>query len=462
MTSTNTKSQHSVALRDLKPFYGAFQAVLPVSATLQPRAITAIIGPSGCGKSTVLRCINRMHETIEHARVEGTILLGQQNLYAPGVTPQAVRRQIGMVFQQPNPLKMLSIFDNVAVGLRLEGLPKGAIRERVEASLRAAALWEEVKDKLNQSGLALSGGQQQRLCIARALAMEPDVLLLDEPCSALDPVSTYKIEELLIELKRQYTIVIVTHNMQQAARIADTSTAVEEMAVSIQQVSENAALSARVAREARASAEVGTQAVAATIAGMVRVRQQVQETARKIERLAASSQEIDKIVGLIRDVADQTQVLALNAAIQAAAAGEHGRGFAVVAEEVRRLAQRTTNASAQIATLVKGIQAETSEAIAAMDEGNAEVTTGAQVAEEAGQKLGQIDATATQLAELIEAISLAAEQQARASAGIARAMGEISSATTSTSAGTQQAAASVAGLAALADDLRSSVAGFKV
>ena len=221
MTSTNTNSQHSVALRDLKPFYGAFQAVLPVSATLQPRAITAIIGPSGCGKSTVLRCINRMHETIEHARVEGTILLGQQNLYAPGVTPQAVRRQIGMVFQQPNPLKMLSIFDNVAVGLRLEGLPKGAIRERVEASLRAAALWEEVKDKLNQSGLALSGGQQQRLCIARALAMQPDVLLLDEPCSALDPVSTYKIEELLIELKRQYTIVIVTHNMQQAARIAD-------------------------------------------------------------------------------------------------------------------------------------------------------------------------------------------------------------------------------------------------
>jgi twitching motility protein PilJ len=249
---------------------------------------------------------------------------------------------------------------------------------------------------------------------------------------------------------------------QQASRIADTSTAVEEMAVSIQQVSENAALSARVAREARASAEAGTHAVAATIAGMVRVRQQVQETARKIERLALSSQEIEKIVGLIRDVADQTQVLALNAAIQAAAAGEHGKGFAVVAEEVRRLAQRTTTASGQIATLVKGIQAETSEAIVAMEEGNIEVTTGTQVAEEAGQKLEQIDVTATQLAELIESISLAAEQQARASAGIARAMGEISSATTSTSAGTQQAAASVAALAALADDLRASVATFRL
>jgi len=249
---------------------------------------------------------------------------------------------------------------------------------------------------------------------------------------------------------------------QQAARIADTSTAVEEMAVSIQQVSENAAISARVAREARSNAESGTLAVSATIAGMARVRQQVQETTRKIERLATSSQEIDKIVGIIRDVADQTQVLALNAAIQAAAAGEHGKGFAVVADEVRRLAQRTTTASGQIATLVKGIQAETGEAITAMNEGNDEVTVGAQVAEEAGQKLGQIDATAAQLAELIEAISLAAEQQARASAGIARAMGEISSATTSSTAGTQQAAASIAALAALADDLRASVATFRL
>ncbi len=149
------------------------------------------------------------------------MLLGEQDIYASGTEAQAVRRRIGMVFQQPNPLKMLSIFENVAIGLRLEGQPKRAIAEQVESSLRAAALWDEVKDKLNHSGLALSGGQQQRLCIARAVALQPDVLLLDEPCSALDPISTYKIEELLVELKRQYTIVIVTHNMQQAARIAD-------------------------------------------------------------------------------------------------------------------------------------------------------------------------------------------------------------------------------------------------
>ena len=194
---------------------------MPVDATIEPRAITAIIGPSGCGKSTVLRCINRMHETIPGAHVEGRVLLGEQDIYAPGVAPQAVRRRIGMVFQQPNPLKMLSIFENVAVGLRLEGRRRAEIGERVEASLRAAVLWDEVKDKLDHSGLALSGGQQQRLCIARAIALQPDVLLLDEPCSALDPVSTYKIEELLCELKQDFTIVIVTHNMQQAARVSD-------------------------------------------------------------------------------------------------------------------------------------------------------------------------------------------------------------------------------------------------
>ncbi len=210
-----------VKLQGLKPFYGLFQAVHPVDVTIEPRSVTAIIGPSGCGKSTVLRCINRMHETLPYARVEGRVLLGEQDIYAPGVESQAVRRRIGMVFQQPNPLKMLSIFENVAVGLRLDGVPRKTIAERVEVSLRAAALWDEVKDKLNQSGLALSGGQQQRLCIARAIALQPEVLLLDEPCSALDPVSTYKIEELLIELKQRYTIVIVTHNMQQAARIAD-------------------------------------------------------------------------------------------------------------------------------------------------------------------------------------------------------------------------------------------------
>ena len=213
--------QQQVTLKGLKPFYGAVQAVQPVDATIRPRSITAIIGPSGCGKSTVLRCINRMHETVAFARVEGRILLGQQDIYAPDVQAQAVRRRIGMVFQQPNPLKMMTIFENVAVGLRLEGYERSAIAERVELSLQAAALWDEVKDKLDHSGLALSGGQQQRLCIARAIAMQPEVLLLDEPCSALDPISTYKIEELLIELKQRYTIVIVTHNMQQAARIAD-------------------------------------------------------------------------------------------------------------------------------------------------------------------------------------------------------------------------------------------------
>jgi phosphate transport system ATP-binding protein len=213
--------QPRITLQGLKPFYGAVQAVEPVDATIEPRSVTAIIGPSGCGKSTVLRCLNRMHETIAGARVEGRVLLGEQDIYASGVEAQAVRRRIGMVFQQPNPLKMLSIFDNVAVGLRLEGQRRDLIAERVEESLRAAALWDEVKDKLNHSGLALSGGQQQRLCIARALALRPDVLLLDEPCSALDPVSTYKVEELLVELKREYTITIVTHNMQQAARISD-------------------------------------------------------------------------------------------------------------------------------------------------------------------------------------------------------------------------------------------------
>ena len=213
--------QQEVRLIGLKPFYGPVQAVMPVDAVIRPRSITAIIGPSGCGKSTVLRCINRMHETIAGAHVEGKVLLGEQDIYAPGIEPQAVRRRIGMVFQQPNPLKMLSIFDNVAVGLRLEGRRRAEIAERVEMSLRAAALWDEVHDKLNHSGLALSGGQQQRLCIARAIALQPDVLLLDEPCSALDPIATFKIEELLSELKEQYTIVIVTHNMQQAARIAD-------------------------------------------------------------------------------------------------------------------------------------------------------------------------------------------------------------------------------------------------
>jgi phosphate transport system ATP-binding protein len=223
MSTQTPQSSSQVSLRSLKPFYGPVQAVLPVDAVIEPRSVTAMVGPSGCGKSTVLRCINRMHETIAFARVEGQVLIGDQDIYAPGVEPQAVRRRVGMVFQQPNPLKMLSINDNVAVGLRLENRPRAEIAERVEVSLRAAALWDEVKDKLSDSGMALSGGQQQRLCIARAIALQPEVLLLDEPCSALDPISTFKIEELLVELKQHYTIVIVTHNMQQAARISDTT-----------------------------------------------------------------------------------------------------------------------------------------------------------------------------------------------------------------------------------------------
>ncbi len=249
---------------------------------------------------------------------------------------------------------------------------------------------------------------------------------------------------------------------QQAARIADTSTAVEEMAVSIQQVSENAAISARVAREARTTAVAGADAVAATVAGMGRIRQQVEGTARKIEQLGVSSQEIGAIVSLIREVADQTELLALNAAIEAALAGEQGKGFAVVAEEVRRLAERVSVASAQIDTLVKGVQAETREAMVAMAEGTREVESGAALADGAGRALGRIDATAAQLAGLIEAISLAAEQQARASAGIARAMGEVSGLTAGTTAGTQQAAAAVGALAALADGLRASVATFRL
>jgi methyl-accepting chemotaxis protein len=249
---------------------------------------------------------------------------------------------------------------------------------------------------------------------------------------------------------------------QQAARIGDTSTAVEEMAVSIQQVSENAAISARVAREARASAEAGARAVTATVEGMGRIRGQVQETAKKIKRLGDSSQEIGAIVSFIQEVADQTELLALNAAIQAAMAGEYGKGFAVVAEEVRRLAERTGEASKQIGGLVKGIQAETTEAVVAMEDGTREVIGGSQLADEAGRSLQAIDQVVGQLNELIEAISAAAEQQARASAGIARAMGEISAVTQRTSAGTEQASGAVAALATLADDLRASVAAFRL
>jgi phosphate transport system ATP-binding protein len=210
----------AVNLEDLHAYYGDVHAVRGVTLEYRPNEVTAMIGPSGCGKSTLVRCINRMHEEIPGARAEGTVTLDDADVYATGVDVVSVRRQIGMVFQKPNPFPTMSIFDNVAAGLRLTGR-RGDLKERVEDSLRGAGLWEEVKDRLNRPGAGLSGGQQQRLCIARTIAVEPEVILMDEPCSALDPVATLKIEELIDELKRQYTIVIVTHNMQQAARVAD-------------------------------------------------------------------------------------------------------------------------------------------------------------------------------------------------------------------------------------------------
>jgi phosphate transport system ATP-binding protein len=203
----------------LSCFYGAFRAVRDVSLQVPRNQITALIGPSGCGKSTLLRSFNRMNDLIEGARVDGRVRYHGVDLYADGVDPVEVRRRIGMVFQKPNPFPK-SIFDNVAFGPRVAGY-KGSMDELVERSLRRAAIWDEVKDKLKEPGTALSGGQQQRLCIARAIAVEPDVILMDEPCSALDPIATLKIEELMRELKENYTIVIVTHNMQQAARVSD-------------------------------------------------------------------------------------------------------------------------------------------------------------------------------------------------------------------------------------------------
>lgn len=200
-------------------YYGQFLAVRDTQIPVLSNQITALIGPSGCGKSTVLRCLNRMNDFIPGFRMDGTVHYKGQDIYASSIDPVAVRRSIGMVFQQPNPFAM-SIFKNVAFGLKLNGF-KGNTEERVERALRGAALWDEVKDKLHQSGLSLSGGQQQRLCIARAIAVEPDLLLMDEPCSALDPIATRRIEELMLELKEQYTITIVTHNLQQAQRVAD-------------------------------------------------------------------------------------------------------------------------------------------------------------------------------------------------------------------------------------------------
>jgi phosphate transport system ATP-binding protein len=211
-----------IDVSDLDIYYGNFLAVEGVSFSVEPRSITAFIGPSGCGKSTVLRSLNRMHEVLPGARVEGKIALDGEDLYGRDVDPVNVRRVVGMVFQKPNPFPTMSIYDNVVAGLRLRGRrSKSEMDGVVETSLKGANLWEEVKDRLGRPGSGLSGGQQQRLCIARAIAVEPQVLLMDEPCSALDPISTLAIEDLMQKLKETYTIVIVTHNMQQAARVSD-------------------------------------------------------------------------------------------------------------------------------------------------------------------------------------------------------------------------------------------------
>src|SRR6266545_5162321 len=217
-----TQVDGHLQVRDLNFYYGAFQALRAITLDFAPRAVTAIIGPSGCGKSTLLRTLNRMTDMQPNTRVEGQILLNGSDLYAPGVDVVDVRRRIGMVFQRPNPFPK-SIYENIAYGLRRNGVSRRDLDGRVEQALRKAELWNEVQDRLHQSGLALSGGQQQRLCIARALAMTPDVLLMDEPCSALDPVATLKIEELMLELRRELTIVTVTHSMQQAGRVSDVT-----------------------------------------------------------------------------------------------------------------------------------------------------------------------------------------------------------------------------------------------
>ncbi|HOQ20879.1 phosphate ABC transporter ATP-binding protein PstB [Microbacterium paulum] len=212
-----------IEVENLNVYYGDFLAVEGVSMNIEPRAVTAFIGPSGCGKSTFLRTLNRMHEVIPGARVEGEVLLDGDDLYGPGVDPVLVRRHVGMVFQRPNPFPTMSIKENVLAGVKLNNkrISKSDADALVETSLKGANLWNEVKDRLDKPGSGLSGGQQQRLCIARAIAVSPDVLLMDEPCSALDPISTFAIEELIQELKSDYTVVIVTHNMQQASRVSD-------------------------------------------------------------------------------------------------------------------------------------------------------------------------------------------------------------------------------------------------
>src|ERR671921_1296185 len=211
-----------IEAQSVSSYYGSFEAIDHISMTIEPKTITALIGPSGCGKSTFLRSINRMHEVLPNARVEGRLTIDDQNIYDSDVDVTAVRRMIGMVFQRPNPFPTMSIYENVVAGLKLNGVKKKSVLDdAAEQSLRSANLWDEVKDRLARPGAGLSGGQQQRLCIARAIAVEPQVLLMDEPCSALDPISTLAIEDLIQSLKSEYTIVIVTHNMQQAARVSD-------------------------------------------------------------------------------------------------------------------------------------------------------------------------------------------------------------------------------------------------
>ena len=221
--SVERRQGHGIKVKDLNAYYGKQHSIKNISIDFPANQVTAIIGPSGSGKSTVVRCINRMHEEIPGARAEGSVTLDDLDVYGPGVDLTAVRRVIGMVFQKPNPFPTMSIFDNVAAGLRLTGTKSANLRETVHKSLRSVGLWGEVKNRLNEPGIGLSGGQQQRLCIARTVAVEPEVILMDEPASALDPIATLKVEELIDELKSRYTIIIVTHNMQQAARIADST-----------------------------------------------------------------------------------------------------------------------------------------------------------------------------------------------------------------------------------------------
>jgi phosphate transport system ATP-binding protein len=218
MSVTNLKMQSI----NLNAWFGSKQALKDINLSVKANAVTAIIGPSGCGKSTLIRALNRMHELVQGAKMSGAILLDGKNIYAADVDPVMIRRRVGMVFQKPNPFPTMSIYDNVAAGLKLTGATKGKnLDEVVKRSLEQATLWDEVKDELKKAGTSISGGQQQRLCIARAIALQPEVILMDEPCSALDPIATAKIEELIVELKHEYTVVIVTHNMQQAARVSD-------------------------------------------------------------------------------------------------------------------------------------------------------------------------------------------------------------------------------------------------